>query len=221
MPQGLAELAGEEARIEWLAAQGVPVPEVVEHGEGDGAAWLVTRALPGQPASAPWPADQRAKVVDAVADIALALHALPATGCPFDRSLAVTVPQAQAAAVAGRVDLADLDEERRGWATPRLLAELAATVPDHEDLVVCHGDFCLPNVLVDPETLRPSGVVDLGRVGIADRYADLAMAVRSLASPLSSQYGPDDACRFLDRYLLGERVDNGRIAFYCLLDEFF
>jgi kanamycin kinase len=223
MPPGLAgtELTGETARIEWLATQGAPVPEVVEHGEEDGVAWLVTRALPGRRASAPWPADQRAEVVDALVDIALALHALPAADCPFDRSLAVSVPEAKAAAVAGLVDLADLDEERRGWGTPRLLAELAATVPSDEDVVVCHGDFCLPNILVDPETLRPTGVVDLGRIGVADRYADLALAVRSLAGPLNRQYGPDHARRFLDRYLLGEPVDNDRIAFYCLLDEFF
>ncbi len=223
MPQGLlgTQLSGEAARIEWLAAQGAPVPEVVEHGEEDGVAWLVTRALLGRRASAPWPAGQRAEVIDTVADIALTLHALPAADCPFDRSLAVTVPQAQAAGVAGLVDLADLDEERRGWGTERLLAELAATVPHHEDVVVCHGDFCLPNVLVDPETLRPTGVVDLGRVGIADRYADLALAVRSLAGPFNRQYGPDDAQRFLDRYLLGAPVDNDRLAFYCLLDEFF
>ncbi len=94
-------------------------------------------------------------------------------------------------------------------------------MPQHEDVVVCHGDFCLPNILVDPETLRPTGVVDLGRAGIADRYADLALAVRSLAGPLNRQYGPHDARRFLDRYLLGEPADNDRIAFYCLLDEFF
>jgi kanamycin kinase len=221
--QGLAgaELNGEAARTEWLAAQGVPVPEVVEHGEEEGAAWLVTRALSGRRASAPWPAHQRAEVVDAVAGTALALHALRAADCPFDRSLAVTVPQAKAAAASGLVDLADLDEERRGWGTSRLLAELAATVPRHEDLVVCHGDFCLPNILVDPETLRPTGVVDLGRVGISDRYADLALAVRSLAGPLNRQYGPDDARRFLDRYLLGQPVDHDRVAFYCLLDEFF
>jgi len=223
MPQGLAgtELSGEAARTGWRAAQGAAVPEVVEYGEEDGVAWLVTRALPGRRASDPWRADQRAGVVDAVVDLALVLHALPAADCPFDRSLAVTVPQAKAAAVAGLVDLADLDEESRGWGTPRLLAELAATVPSDEDVVVCHGDFCLPNILVDPETLQPTGVVDLGRVGIADRYADLALAVRSLAGPLNRQYGPDDARRFLDRYLLGEPVDNDRIAFYCLLDELF
>jgi len=94
MAQGLAgtELSGEAARIDWLAAQGAPVPEVVENGEEDRVAWLVTRALPGRRASTPWPPDQRAAVVDAVVGTGLALHALPAADCPFDRSLAVSVP---------------------------------------------------------------------------------------------------------------------------------
>lgn len=106
MAQGLAgtELSGEAARIDWLAAQGAPVPEVVENGEEDRVAWLVTRALPGRRASTPWPPDQRAAVVDAVVGTGLALHALPAADCPFDRSLAVSVPRAKAAAVAGLVD---------------------------------------------------------------------------------------------------------------------
>ena len=102
-----------------------------------------------------------------------------------------------------------------------MLNELAATVPHREELVVGHGDFCLPNILINPETLRPTGVVDLGRMGIAYRYADLALAVRSLVGPLNRQYTPDDARRSLDRYLLGQPADNDRIAFYCLLDEFF
>lgn len=92
-PQGYAraELSGEAAGTVWLASQGAHVPEVVEHGAEDGTEWLVTRALAGRRASAPWAADQRAGVVDAVADTVLALHALPTADCPFDRSLAVTV----------------------------------------------------------------------------------------------------------------------------------
>jgi len=44
---------------------------------------------------------------------------------------------------------------------------------ERADLAVCHGDFCLPNVVLDPETLVVTGILDVGRLGIADRHLDL------------------------------------------------
>jgi kanamycin kinase len=47
-------------------------------------------------------------------------------------------------------------------------------------LVVCHGDACAPNTLIDDDG-RCSGHVDLGDLGVADRWADLAVATLSLS----------------------------------------
>jgi kanamycin kinase/aminoglycoside 3'-phosphotransferase-2 len=216
-PDSGFDLVAETERLRWLAGRGLPVPEVVDSGP----TWLVTTAVPGRPASAAWPAERLAGVVDALADITRTLHQLPVANCPFDRSLAVTMPHARQAAVEGLIDLADLDQERRGWDAGRLLSTLEATRPAVEEVVVCHGDLCLPNVLLDPETLRITGLIDLGRLGIADRYADLALATRSLrADDLNPQFRPEHADRFLARY--GESpVDAQRLEFYRLLDEFF
>ena len=51
---------------------------------------------------------------------------------------------------------------------------------DREVLAVTHGDWCLPNVVVDPEKLTVTGLLDTGRMGRADRYTDLALMNRSL-----------------------------------------
>ncbi len=218
-PGGAPELAAEVDRMVWLAARGFPVPEVVEAAGSDGVVWLVCTTAPGRTAAEPWPAWQREGVMDALADLARALHAVPAALCPFDRRLAVTVPAARRAARDGLVDLADLDHERHGRTVERLLADLEATRPDTEDPVVCHGDLCLPNVLLDPDTLTVTGIVDTGRLGVADRHTDLALVTRSLTSQrLNPQYGAAHADRFLTRY---GGADPARIAFYRLLDEFF
>jgi kanamycin kinase len=94
-----------------------------------------------------------------------------------------------------------------------------ATVPAFEDLVVCHGDLCLPNVLLDPDTLRVTGLIDVGRLGRADRYADLALATRSIASAQNPQYSVHNADRYLSRYGI-EQADTNRVTFYRLLDQF-
>ncbi|HEY9474148.1 MAG TPA: APH(3') family aminoglycoside O-phosphotransferase [Mycobacteriales bacterium] len=218
-PAGAAELAAEADRMVWLAARGFPVPEVVEAAGSDGVVWLVSTTVPGRTAAEPWPARQRDGVVDALAELARALHAVPTAICPFDRGLVVTVPAARQAARDGLVELANLDPKRRNWTVERLVARLEATRPDTEDLVVCHGDFCLPNVLLDPETLTVTGMVDTGRLGVADRHADLALVTRSLTSQrFNPQYGTTHADRFPARY---GGVDPARITFYRLLDEFF
>ena len=46
--------------------------------------------------------------------------------------------------------------------------------------MVCHGDACAPNTLIDDDG-RCCGHVDLGDLGVADRWADLAVAMLSLS----------------------------------------
>ncbi|WP_020498418.1 APH(3') family aminoglycoside O-phosphotransferase [Sciscionella marina] len=208
------DCAAEVERLIWLRGLGFPAPEVLDSGPG----WFEMRAVAGRTADQWWPEHLRAAVVDALADLARDLHAI--TECPFDASLAVTVPRARAAVTEGRIDLADLDEHRSGWSAAELLAELEATLPDCEDLVLTHGDLCLPNVVLDPETTEVTGILDVGRLGLADRYADLALTTRSLADELlNPAYGPAASARFLGRY--GVAPDSARLEFYRLLDEFF
>ncbi len=201
------DLLGEAARLTWLRAQGIPAAEVLECRPG----LLVTAEVPGRPADDDWPAALRGHVVDALAELTRALHSLPVADCPFDRRLAVTMP----AALAADVELDDLDDGRRGWTRDRLIAELLATRPAGEDVVVCHGDLTTQNVLIDPETLTVSGLVDAGRLGVADRWLDLAVATRELADGL----GDDAAARYLTG--CGVEPDAAKQTFYRLLDEFF
>ncbi len=187
----------EAPRLSWLREQGFPAPEVLDVGAG----WILMAELPGRSAAESWSPDMRPRVIDALADVAVSLHAVDAGGCPFDRSLVVALAEAEAAS--GPVDVAALRD----------------TAPAGEDIVVTHGDLCVPNVLFDPQTARVTGIVDVGRLGRADRYVDLAIATRSIGDVgLNPQYGPRAAERFLRRY--GVRPDPEKVAFYRLLDEF-
>jgi kanamycin kinase/aminoglycoside 3'-phosphotransferase-2 len=209
------ELAGEVERSRWLRAQGLPAPEVLDTGGDATWRWMLTAAVPGRTLADPWPAHRRPELVVAVTDALVQLHTLDPAACPFRRDVAVTVPAAAAAVSAGEVDLDDLDDERAGRDAADLLAELIGTLPPSEDLVVCHGDLSAPNVLVDPDDLTLTGLVDLGRLGVADRHQDLALLTRSL--------GGDDVDLLLSTYArrTGVPADRDRLAWYRLLDEFF
>ncbi len=218
-----AELAGEAERSRWLRAQGLPAPEVLDTGDDGTWRWMLTAAVPGRSLAEPWPADRRPDLVVAVAQTLVALHALDPSTCPFKRGAAVTVAAAAAAAAAGEIDLDDLDDERAGRDAAGLLAELIATRPPSEDLVVCHGDLSAPNVLVDPDDLTVTGLVDLGRIGVADRHQDLALLTRDLGGELDPGYGSGEVDLLLSTYARGTGVvaDGDRLAWYRLLDEFF
>jgi kanamycin kinase len=74
-------------------------------------------------------------------------------------------------------------------------------------LVVCHGDACAPNTLIDDDG-RCCGHVDLGDLGVADRWADLAVAMLSLSWNYSGSWERD----LLDAY--GVEPDEARIDHY-------
>jgi len=63
---------------------------------------------------------------------------------------------------------------------------------------------------------RVSGFVDCGNAGIADPYQDLALCARSVAHNLGEEWVPV----LFARYGL-DHVDERKVAYYQLLDEFF
>ena len=83
----------------------------------------------------------------------------------------------------------------------------AVDVPPIDRLVVCHGDACVPNTLVDAGG-QWIAHVDLGALGLADRWADLAVASMSLGW----NFGEGFEASFFEAY--GVERDERRIRFY-------
>lgn len=212
--------ADEATRLQWLASHGLPVPEVVALGANDDLQWVVTRAMPGRPAARRWKPDERWRVIEVVADAARMVHALPVAQCPFERRLADVIYQAKVSNELGAFDREDVDTAHEGWTAQQLWDELSRMpVPVEDDLVVCHGDLCLDNVLIDPETLTLAGIIDVDRVGVSDRWMDLSLALYNIGKDDVWGYGPAYAEHFLARYGI-RAVDQHKVTYFQLLDEF-
>jgi kanamycin kinase len=199
------ELERERIRLAW-AAPVIPVPRVIDHGRDAGGTWFVTEALPGESAIAPrWRADPRTAVI-AIATGLRTLHdTLPVEHCPFSWS----ATERAASAERRRDSLAKMRDEHEALGIAELLRRAAAP-PPLDKLVVCHGDPCSPNTLIGDDG-RCSGHVDLGALGVGDRWGDLAVASWSLAWNYGA--GWDDL--FFATY--GVAPDPTRIAYYRML----
>ncbi|MFC4426518.1 APH(3') family aminoglycoside O-phosphotransferase [Deinococcus navajonensis] len=209
----VSTLQQERERLRWLAGR-VPVPRVIGYeAEGD-AEYLAMSRVPGIPMSDPDATLHPERVVTLLARALRELHALPLRDCPFSMTLPQMLRLARERIEAGVVDETDFDEEREGRSAVSVFNELVRGRPASEDLVVTHGDACLPNFIMSGEFVE--GLIDVGRAGIADRHADLALAWRSTRSNLGDTY----AGMFLDLY--GRPlIDERKLHYYMLLDELF
>ena len=130
--------------------------------------------------------------------------------CPFEFRLDAALHHVRNRLSSGSIDgPRDFHAEFEHLSPEAAVELLESTRPASEDVVVCHGDYCLPNILI--EGGRAIGYVDLGELGVADRWWDLAVATWSLTWNL----GPGFEEMFLAEY--GAEPDTDRTAFYRLL----
>lgn len=208
-------LADDAARLTWLADR-LPVPRLLAYHEDATHTYLLMSAMPGVDAATLAENGQMAttQLVRLLAAGLRQIHAVSIADCPFDHRLAHELERAKVHTARGLVDEEDFDDERQGRPAFSLLAELLATAPNQENLVLTHGDYCLPNIMVAEQQV--SGFIDLGLAGVGDRYRDLALARRSLIR----NCGPEWVPYFFEAYGLA-RPDEAKLAFYQLLDEFY
>jgi len=170
------DLEAERLRLEW-AIRYHAVPAVLEWGSNEEAQWLVTSALAGDGAVTESWLSRPLEAARAIGQGLRMLHdALPVADCPFDWSV----------------------EARVGRRVP--IEQLG--IPPIDRLVVCHGDACSPNTIIARDG-SPAGRVDLGSLGVADRWADLAVASMNL----DYNYGPGWEDEFSGHTVLSEMTN--------------
>jgi kanamycin kinase len=204
-------LHAEVVRLEW-ASPYTPVPVVIDAGDDAEGAWMVTRPLPGTSAVSPRWSAKPTVAARAIGEGLRAFHdALPVAECPFGWSVEERIADAHRRANHGLLDPARWHEPHCALDVDGAL-RLLADPPKVEGLVVCHGDACAPNTLLTPDG-KWCAHVDLGALGVADRWADLAIATWNL----EWNYGPQLHPVLLDAY--GIEPDPERTRYYRLLWE--
>ena len=176
------------------------------HGKGLGAEvldyrtgekdWLLTRAIPGEDCTFPKYREDPKRLCDTLAVLLRQLHETDPTGCPVANCCETYRITAAQGHDRGFCDL-DLFPEgkwrfsgaREAWQ----IVEENGTYLKNDTLI--HGDYCLPNILLD--AWKFSGFIDLGGSGVGDRHIDLCWGVWTLFFNLKTDRYHD---RFLDAY---------------------
>ncbi|WP_415977086.1 phosphotransferase [Rhodococcus sp. 077-4] len=179
-----ADPEDERRRLDWVI-QYSPVPKVIDTGSDATGSWMVTEALPWENAvSDRWMGDPASAVRAAATGLRAFHDTVPVEQCPFD------------------------------WSVVTRIGDRALPIdsPPIDRLVVCHGDACMPNTLIDDNGAWAAHV-DMGTMGVADRWADLAPAIWSI----EYNYGRSYCDEFLTAY--GVELDRERLDYYLWLWE--
>ena len=196
-------------RLGWAPVY-LPVPPVVEVGEEDGVEWLVTRGVPGVTSIAAATTLGASAVVTELARGLRRVHATDPTACPVDFRLDIALRIARERVANGDVvPSRDFHAEHRHLSAEDVVRALDESRPGSEDLVVCHGDYCAPNILFRDGAA--AAFLDLGELGVADRWWDLATATWSI----TWNFGEGYEGQFLAEY--GVEPDAQRTKYYRLL----
>ena len=169
-------------------------PEVLayESGERD---WLLTVKAPGEDCTHPDYLADPVRLCDTTAVLLRQLHDTSTEGCPVPDRTEAYLAAARKNREAGHYDLG-LFSGSWGYSS----AEEAWAVVEAQGKflkadTLLHGDYCLPNILLD--NWRFSSFIDLGAGGVGDRHVDLFWGTWTLQFNLKTDRYRS---RFLDAY---------------------
>lgn len=167
---------------------------VLSYQSGD-MDWLLTRRVPGEDCIFPAYLENPKRLCDTLAEALVLLHSQDFSQCPVPNRTETYLNTVHRAHAGGDCEL-DLFPEGWGFPTPEAAWE---TVQQFEKYLktdtLLHGDYCLPNVMLD--NWKFSGFIDVGNGGVGDKHIDLFWGVWTLNYNLKT----DKFCnRFLDAY---------------------
>ncbi len=188
-PQGT--LTHEVEMTRYFHSLGLAASVLDARSEG-GYDWMLTTCVPGEDATH---ANDPTMVCDLTATFLRALHERPTDGCPLPTHTELYLARAYENYRTGNYNKEHFPDNW-GYATPEeAWAVIEAEGHRLNADTLLHGDYCLPNIMIQNGQI--SGLIDLDSAGIGDRHVDLFWGMWSLSFNLKTDAYQD---RFLDAY---------------------
>ena len=190
-PRGTLE---QEARMTaYFHGKGL-APEMLAYKSAE-SDWLLTAKAPGTDCTDERYLNDPKRLCDTLAELLRRLHSVDASDCPIPNRMAPYRATAETNYRTGTFDNTHFPDNW-GYAT----AEEAWRVIERDGRLLrtdtlLHGDYCLPNVLLNDWSF--GAFIDVGNGGVGDRHIDLFWGVWSLSFNLKTDRY---SSRFLDDY---------------------
>lgn len=212
-PNAAESLNDDKIIYEWLSGK-IEVPEVIFYKKTATYEALCVTEIEGMTLEEMIGSVADEKIIQLYAQTLKKLHSIPIENCTVQRNLADKLNTLKYRIAQGLVAADEFEEEYKQLSTKELFEQLLLKIPVDYEPVFTHGDYCFDNLLIKEGQL--SGLIDIGRGGVADKYQDIALAIRSIRHELGEEY----IGLFCKEYGL-ENLKEEKVFFYTLLDEFF
>lgn len=177
--------------------------------------WMLTERVKGEDCTFSKYLENPEKLCDTLAELLKSLHGMKADDCPVSNRTADYLAGAEKNYREGMFDPSYCMPDLR----PQSAEEAWKIVSEKKHLLkadtLLHGDYCLPNVLLD-EDWRFSGFIDLGGAGVGDKHIDLYWGAWTLNFNLKTDKYRN---RFFDVYGRDE-VDEELISLIGVIESF-
>lgn len=217
----------EEARneiqaMQWLSGQ-LSVPKIISYESKGSNSYLLMTKTKGRMACDKVFMNNPEKLTEILGKALKELWKVDISNCPLDWTLNKKLQAAEYAVENDLVNIENAEPETfgvNGFTDARELLQWLTKHRPAEELVLSHGDFCLPNIFIAKDDTI--SFIDLGRTGISDKWCDIALCYRSLKDNYNGRYMTEEYPEF-DPNLLFEKIgiepNWEKIQYYTLLDE--
>ena len=168
--------------------------EVLSYTTGD-YDWLLSAKMRGEDCThSDYLADPK-RLCDTIGAELRALHELDFTGCPVQNKTAEYLALVERNYITGNYDKSHFPDSFGYASAEEAYAVFSAGRNALRQDTLLHGDYCLPNIMLD--RWKFSGFIDLGGAGVSDRHIDLFWGAWTLSFNLGTDEYKE---RFFDAY---------------------
>lgn len=205
----VGSLEREACMTEYFYKKGIGA-EVISYTSGE-CDLLMTRAVCGEDCTYRAYLDDPKRLCDTLAENLRMLHEMNASDCPINDCVSEYIARAKENFRSDRYNKEHFPDSF-GYRTAEEAWDVLSRGSDEiKSEVLIHGDYCLPNIMLNNWKL--SGFIDLGQACIGDRHMDLFWGRWSIGFNLSL-VGRGDGERFGERFLDAygrDKVDTNKL----------
>lgn len=169
-------------------------PEVLGYCS-DAFDWLLTARVVGEDCTHAQYLENPKRLCDTIAERLRALHELDCGDCPVQNRMSSYFDLAERNYRTGNYDRSAFPDSFGYSCAEDAYTVFSAGKTLLDGRVLLHGDYCLPNIMLDD--WRFSGFIDLGNGGVGDRHVDLFWGAWTLWFNLKTNAYRE---RFFDAY---------------------